>query len=82
MKLLIKKSTFLNIIIFHSGYLFFKLFGKTPKVFYMSMVNLYCLTNGKFLEKFNKGEKFRILKTNKSIFFQNTSSEDINGVVS
>ena len=54
MKDVIKKSKLLNKTIFYLGQVFFKIFGKTPNIEYMAMVNLYCLKNLKFLEKKNK----------------------------
>ena len=59
MKYIIKRSKVLNKIIFYLGQVFFKIFGKTPNIAYMAMVNLYCLTNGRFLEK--KGRKKNFL---------------------
>lgn len=60
MKHFLKKSIFFNKGIFYLGYVIFKLFGKTPKVSHMSMINLYCLTNGHFLDKFNLNNKLKI----------------------
>mgnify|MGYP000415490400 CR=1 FL=1 len=45
---------FLNKITFYIGFLIFKLTGKTPFQSYMSMIRLYCITNGEFLDRFNR----------------------------
>ena len=58
LKKVLKKSLIFNKALFYLGYVIFKLFGKTPRVSYMSMVNIYCITNGQFLDNLNFGKKY------------------------
>tara|TARA_B110000977_G_C11090040_1_gene496383 strand:- start:5626 stop:6621 length:996 start_codon:yes stop_codon:yes gene_type:complete len=55
----LKKSIFFNKIIFYLGYFWFNLTGKTLHYSKMAMINLYCLTNGVFISKFNERFKFK-----------------------
>jgi len=57
MKKLISQSMFINKCLFYYGYYFFKIFGITPYYSHRAMINLYCLTNGKFINFFN--DKFK-----------------------
>jgi hypothetical protein len=59
MKSYFKNSILLNKIIFYLGYYYFKLTNKTLYYSNMSMVNLYCLTNGAFSNNLNFGLKPR-----------------------
>lgn len=77
MKQFIKRSLFLNKVIFYIGYFIFKCFGKTPRISYMAFVNLYCLSNGKFLERFNQANNYRIKIENTSKYFSNFNNENI-----
>ena len=80
MKSIFKKSKILNKIVFYLGKVFFQLFGKTPKIAYMAMVNLYCLTNGKFLAKLNQRNNFSSTINEQSKFFKEATSGNINQV--
>ena len=77
MKDIIKKSKVLNKTIFYLGQVFFKIFGKTPKVAYMAMINLYCLTNGRFLEKTGQKNEFSYFFKSKSKLFKKITPENI-----
>lgn len=80
MKTILKKSKFLNKILFYLGFWIFKFFSVTPKISYMAMVNLYCITNGKFLEKFNR-KNISIPLKGKSVLFPKINSKKINKIV-
>ena len=80
MNLLLKKSLFVNKIIFYIGNIIFLITKRTPNVSYMAMVNLYCLTNGKFLEKFNR-KNISIPLKGKSVLFPKINSKKINKIV-
>ena len=80
MKYIIKKSKILNYIVFCLGQLFFEIFGKTPKIAYMAMINLYCLTNGRFLEKINSKKEFSSLLKSQSKLFKKITPENIHQV--
>lgn len=78
MKERIKNSIIINAIILYLGYTYFIFFKKTPRYSYMSLINLYCLTNGRFLNFFNKNflDKSMIALYPKSNSFKNSSKED------
>ena len=80
MKDVIKKSKLLNKTIFYLGQVFFKIFGKTPNIAYMAMVNLYCLTNGRFLEKKNKKKEFSYFFKSQSKLFKNITPQNVYNV--
>ena len=75
MKNILKKSIILNKVFFYLGYLIFKIFGKTPRIFYMSMVNLYCLTNGRFLDNLKPRHKYIFNSNLKSTLFNELDFE-------
>ena len=77
MKKYIKKSILINKILFFIGYITHKIIGYTPRVSYMSMINLYCLTSGKFLFDFNKKSKVYEDFVNYSNFFKNVNIKDL-----
>lgn len=81
MKKIIKKSIVVNKILFYCGFLYFKFFGTTPYISHMAMVNLYCLTNGKFLSKFSEKEKFTFYVKQQSKLFNNVKTNDLKKVV-
>ena len=80
MKNIIKRSIILNKGIFYLGYVIFKLFGKTPKVSHMSMINLYCLTNGHFLDNLNFGKKYVSNSDINSILFKKIDLKNIKAI--
>ena len=77
MKQFIKRSLFLNKVIFYAGYFIFICFGKTPRISYMAFVNLFCLSNGKFLQKFNHANNYSIKTENTSKYFSDLNNENI-----
>ena len=77
MKKYIKKSILINKILFYIGYITFKIIGYTPRISYMSMINLYCLTGGKFLFDFNKKSKVFEGFVNNSNFFKDVNRKDL-----
>lgn len=82
MKSTLKKSILLNKIFFYFGFWIFKIFSVTPKISYMAMVNLYCLTNGKFLEKFNQKKNISFPFQGESALFPNINYNKIKVIVS
>ena len=77
MKKYIKKSILINKILFYVGYIAHKIIGYTPRLSYMSMINLYCLTGGKFLFDFNKKSKVYEDFVNNSNFFKDVNRKDL-----
>ncbi len=77
MKKFIKKSILINKILFYIGYIIHKITDYTPRVSYMSMINLYCLTSGKFLFDFNKKNKVYKDFMNNSNFFKDVNRKDL-----
>lgn len=53
MKNVLNNSKFLNIIVIWVGILIFKLTGKSPKLTQKALINIYCLTNGRYNVKLN-----------------------------
>ena len=77
---LYKRSFFLNKVLFYIGYFIFICFGKTPRISYMAFINLYCLSNGKFLERLNKNNNYNIKIGNFSKHFEDLSNENIKAI--
>ena len=77
MKSLLKQSTILNKIIFYLGWIYFSYTGKTPKISYMAMINLYCLSNGNFLKKLNQRNSFTLPVDGESKLFKNFTKENL-----
>ena len=82
MRQILKKSLFINKIIFYYGYFIFRISNKTPKISLKALINLYCLTNGVFTTNFhNHLKKF---KTNdnqiKSDFFEEITENEVKTV--
>lgn len=77
MKKYIKKSILVNKILFNLGYFIYMIIGYTPRISYMSMINLYCLTNGQFLFDFNKKSKVYYDFVNKSNLFRDVNRKDL-----
>ena len=79
MKFFLKKSLFVNKIIFYLGYIIFLITKRTPKLSYMAMVNLYCITNGHFLDRLHKRNSFSKFQGNSKLFknliFENIKEE-------
>ena len=81
MKNILKKSITINKLLFYLANLLFKLSGTTPRMSYMAMINLYCLTNGRFLAKMNQKKEFSYFLKSQSKLFKKITPENIDEVV-
>ncbi len=80
MREIFRNSYFINIIIFRIGYLIYMITGKTLYLSYRSMINLYCITNGEFLNKLNLSQKFTNRVLGESSFFKNFNQAKIKSI--
>lgn len=80
MREIFRNSYFINIIIFRIGYLIYMITGKTLYLSYRSMINLYCITNGEFLNKLNLSQKFINRVLGESSFFKNFNQAKIKSI--
>ena len=80
MKNILRNSYLINVIIFRIGYLLYSITGKTLYLSYKSMINLYCITNGQFLNKLNNSRKFKDRISGESAFFNDLNEIKIKSI--
>ena len=78
MREIFRNSYFINIIIFRIGYLIYMITGKTLYLSYRSMINLYCITNGDFLNKLNLSKSLQIEILGKAVFLKILIKQKLN----
>lgn len=77
----LRHSYTFNFISFYVGKIIFSITGYTPRLSYMSMINLYCITRGEFFEISKKRNKYLYKKKRPSKIFTQHTKKDVDKIV-